>query len=131
MPWTAAQKRDFLETQFGLQHAYYRANYPGAEFLVVVVDDEPIGRIYLRRSDSEIRLMEIALEEKRRGRGFGRVLIQALCELADADDCEVTLHVEPANPACRLYRRLGFELIEERGVNLFLGRPRSSTSGHA
>ncbi len=123
MPWTAAQKLDFLANQFALQHAYYRANYPGAEFLVITDAGQTIGRIYLRRSGNEIRLMEIALVEQRRDQGLGGLLIQALCDLADRDACEITLHVEPGNPACRLYRRLGFELIEERGVNSFLGRP--------
>ena len=28
---------------------------------------------------------------------------------------------EPNNPALKLYERLGFRLIEERGVYLFLG----------
>jgi ribosomal protein S18 acetylase RimI-like enzyme len=32
----------------------------------------------------------------------------------------VTLHVEPLNPAQRLYRRLGFRLLEDRGVYHFL-----------
>jgi len=31
------------------------------------------------------------------------------------------LHVEPDNPAQRLYQRLGFRLIENRGVYDFLG----------
>jgi len=32
----------------------------------------------------------------------------------------VTLHVEPYNPAVRLYQRLGFRVVEQRGVNLFM-----------
>ena len=32
----------------------------------------------------------------------------------------VTIHVERVNPAQRLYRRLGFTLLEDRGMYLLL-----------
>jgi hypothetical protein len=32
----------------------------------------------------------------------------------------VTLHVEPYNPAVRLYQWLGFRGVEQCGVNLFM-----------
>ena len=32
----------------------------------------------------------------------------------------VTIHVERMNPALRLYERLGFRLVEDKGVYLFL-----------
>jgi ribosomal protein S18 acetylase RimI-like enzyme len=35
----------------------------------------------------------------------------------------VTLHVEPDNPAARLYRRLGFERDSDNGVYIKMRRP--------
>jgi hypothetical protein len=35
----------------------------------------------------------------------------------------VTIHVERHNPALRLYARLGFEVVDDLGVYLFLRRP--------
>lgn len=122
VPWSETQKSDFLRSQFALQRDYYRQHYDGAEFLVIVEAEAPIGRIYLRQGRDEIRLMEIALIQQRQCCGIGSRLIRALCQLAIDDDCELTLHVERDNPAVRLYERLGFSLREERGVNLFLGR---------
>lgn len=122
-PWDEATKRAFLSDQFQLQRDHYRKNYVGAEFLVIHSGNERIGRIYLNHKGGEIRLMDIALIESSRGRGWGRDLVAALLEIAAEEGAQVTLHVEPNNPALRLYERLGFALIENRGVYLFLGWP--------
>ena len=121
--WTEAQKRSFTDAQFDLQHSHYREHYPGAEFLVIEHDGVPIGRLYLCIFPREIRLMDIAIVESRRNAGIGTRLLHALLDTADAGGYSVTLHVEPENPAQRLYRRLGFSHIESRGVYDFLGRP--------
>ena len=82
---------------------------------------EPFGRVYLYASADEFRLMDIALLPDWRGRGIGQELLRALMRVAAAQSRRITLHVEPNNPAQRLYARLGFELVEDRGVYHFLG----------
>jgi GNAT superfamily N-acetyltransferase len=119
VPWPPETKAAFLADQFRLQHAHYTAHYAGAEFLLIARPgrkqsraneggDESIGRVYLHRSAQEICLMEISLLEAERGRGIGGAIIATVLERAALDDIEVTLHVEPNNPARRLYERLGF-----------------------
>lgn len=122
--WTEEAKQNFLGHQFALQGEHYRRHYGGAELLVIERGGERIGRIYLHRNKAvtEIRLMEVALIDAARGQGIGTRLVRALIEIANADGCRVTLHVEPNNPAQRLYARFGFSLIEDRGVQHFLGR---------
>ena len=121
VPWPEEAKRAFLLDQAALQHQHYVANYPGADLLVIGVDSAPIGRIYVYRSAREIRLMDIALLPEWRGRGIGGALLAELMAEARRSDSSITLHVEPDNPAQRLYRRLGFRLLEQRGVYDFLG----------
>ena len=143
--WPDAAKQDFLAQQCQLQHAHYLQHYVGAELLVLRADHsalsqfglaaqvapsaacgtelKPIGRLYCRRGASEIRLMEIALLPQFCGRGIGGVLIQALQAEASAAALALNLHVEPTNPAQRLYRRLGFHRLEQRGVYDFLSWP--------
>jgi len=121
VPWPDAAKRAFLDEQFELQHQHYVKNYPGADLLMVEKDSVPIGRIYVYRTPAEIRLMDIALIPEWRGQGIGSALLHELMDEARATQCELTLHVEPDNPAQRLYQRLGFRLIEQRGVYDFLG----------
>ena len=119
--WPDAAKRAFLDEQFGLQHQHYVKNYPGADLLLIEKVFRPIGRIYVYRTEKEIRLMDIALIESQRAHGIGTALLQELMDEARAEGRELTLHVEPDNPAQRLYQRLGFRLIEHRGVYDFLG----------
>jgi ribosomal protein S18 acetylase RimI-like enzyme len=50
------------------------------------------------------------------GRGLGRFALQELQRRARTEGVGVTLSVAKANPAERLYRRLGFELMDEDEV---------------
>lgn len=125
--WPESAVRDFLAQQSRLQSDHYRQHYPGAELLLIERVDgtsaTPIGRLYLRVGSDEVRLMDIALLATECGRGVGSALIVALQQEAARQQHRLTLHVEPNNPAQRLYRRLGFGLIENRGVYDFLGWP--------
>ncbi len=126
VPWPEQAKRDFLQQQFDLQHDYYHANYQGADFLLIEVDGERAGRIYVHRSPGDIRVMDIALLPELRARGIGSALLGELIDESERSGSSITLHVEADNPAVRLYRRLGFEHLEDRGVYQFYGRrPRS------
>ena len=60
--------------------------------------------------------LSIAVVPSRRGRGFGDELLRALLEQARKDGFQqVSLSVEPYNPALRLYERHGFEKVGESG----------------
>ncbi len=111
--WSAAEKDEFLAQQFHAQRQHYRTHYPGASFDVIELDGTPIGRLYVARLESEIRLMDVALLPEFRGRGVGRALCETLLAEARREGCVVSLHVESDNPAKRLYERLGFREVAE------------------
>ncbi|MDN5923577.1 MAG: GNAT family N-acetyltransferase [Xanthomonadales bacterium] len=121
LPWSSAAKREFLSQQFTLQHQHYVQNYKDAQLLLIEREAAPIGRIYVFRGPEEIRLMDIALLVDMRGQGIGSALLHELMVEARLHGAQLTLHVEPNNPAQRLYQRMGFTLIEHRGVYDFLG----------
>lgn len=124
VPWPEDVKRAFLASQFELQHRHYVSAYAGADFLLIESDEGPIGRIYVHRGLSEFCLMEVSLLQAWRGRGIGSALLRELLDEARASSAAVTLHVEPLNPARRLYERHGFRLVERRGVyDFYLWRP--------
>jgi GNAT superfamily N-acetyltransferase len=64
--------------------------------------------------------MDIALLAPFRGRGVGSHLLGALQREAAEAGKPLRIHVERFNPALTLYARLGFRLVEDRGVYLFL-----------
>jgi ribosomal protein S18 acetylase RimI-like enzyme len=129
--WDETQKQAFLAQQFEAQHHHYQTHYQGARFDLIVLDSEPIGRLYVARWKDEIRIMDIALLPAYRNGGIGSGLLRDLLEEAAATSRRLTIHVERYNPALRLYRRLGFEPVGETGVYLLLavGTPPDRETG--
>ena len=124
--WTDEQKEAFLRMQFQAQHAWYREHYEGAQFDLLLVDGAPAGRLYVHRRENEIRLMDISLLPEYRNTGVGSSLLRELMSEAEAAGKPLTIHVEKYNPAMRLYLRLGFKPIEDRGpYDLLEWRPTS------
>lgn len=113
--WTAEQKAAFVRQQFEAQHHHYQTYYPEASFDLVLLDGEPVGRLYVARWTREIRLVDIALAPAARGRGLGTALLRDLLAEGERSGKAVSIHVERFNPALRLYRRLGFREVEEKG----------------
>lgn len=113
--WSAEQKEAFLAQQFEAQHHHYQKYYPEASFDLILDDGEPIGRLYVSRWEREIRLVDVALVPEARGRGIGTELLRDLLAEGERSGKTVSIHVERFNPALRLYRRLGFREIEEKG----------------
>ncbi|MBL0218678.1 MAG: GNAT family N-acetyltransferase [Myxococcales bacterium] len=118
--WSPAQKTAFLQMQFTAQHRHYQDNYSNTAFDVILHDDEPVGRLYVRRIASEMRIVDIALLPAFRSAGIGGALLRGLVEEARREAVPLRIHVEKNNPALRLYERLGFRAIEDRGVYWFL-----------
>jgi ribosomal protein S18 acetylase RimI-like enzyme len=113
--WTPEQKDAFVEHQFSAQHGWYQEHYEGAQWNVILVDGVPAGRLYVHRRATEIRLVDVTLLPEFRQGGLGTSLLRDLLAEGEAARKPVTIHVEVYNPAMRLYERLGFRPIEERG----------------
>ncbi|MBD8890939.1 GNAT family N-acetyltransferase [Roseibium litorale] len=116
VPWSEPEKQAFIDMQFNAQHAHYQQHYPDALWLIIEQSGLPIGRLYLERWQSEHRIIDIALMPDMRGSGIGSALLGDLIEEASEDGKAVGIHVEKMNPAMSLYRRLGFETVEDKGV---------------
>jgi ribosomal protein S18 acetylase RimI-like enzyme len=113
--WTAEMKDAFIRQQFGAQHVWYQEHYPGASFDIILVDSVPAGRLYVHRRPNEIRLVDIAFLPEFRNGGSGTSILRDLLAEGEAAGKPVTIHVEIYNPAMRLYERLGFRPVEDRG----------------
>ena len=123
VPWSDADKDQFLRMQFNAQTDHYDKHYAKAQFQVILVDDVPAGRLYVDRWPQEIRIVDITLLPGFRGRGVGSTLLQTLIEESEAAGKSLSIHVEKNNPAMRLYTRLGFVPVGEVGVYDLMQRP--------
>ena len=118
--WSDEEKAVFCRRQFDAQSAHYREHYPEAAFEIIEKDGRGIGRLYVARWEREIRIVDISLLPEFRGAGLGTQLLRELQEEARSAGKSLTIHVERFNPALRLYQRLGFEQIEDKGVYLLM-----------
>lgn len=110
----------FLELhldQFGDKHAdimkclAYAFDPARGGFVVLALDvDVILGAVVINRTGMsgyipENILVYIAVDRTQRGKGLGKALMNAAIERAEG---AIALHVEPDNPARRLYETLGF-----------------------
>jgi GNAT superfamily N-acetyltransferase len=87
--------------------------------LIAVVDDRPVGLVWYRYFseeahgegfvDEETPELAIAVVDGYRGRGIGRILMNAAHERARNDEiARISLSVDAENPARGLYESLGY-----------------------
>jgi GNAT superfamily N-acetyltransferase len=114
--WAPGQKEAFVRWQFELQRKEYDTRYPDARYQVVLVNDQPVGRIWVGEDDTQIRLLDIGLLEQFQDRGVGTVLLKQLIAEANAAKKKLRHMVFVLNnDAHRFYERLGFVVIEDLG----------------
>jgi ribosomal protein S18 acetylase RimI-like enzyme len=109
--------------QFTAQQAHYQHYYPEAVHEIILVDGKPIGRSYIDRRDTEIRVLDLTLLPEFRGAGIGAQLFRALIAEAAAACKAVSIHVEVFNPALPFFERLGFAKKEEDGIYFLMEWP--------
>lgn len=120
--WPDEQWTQFLRMQFRLQHTQYMRVYENPSFDVVMAEGVPAGRLYVDRRADELRLIDIALLPEFRRCGIAGHLIGALLHESETKAVPVSLHVERNNPVLGYYRKLGFRVVEDKGVYLFMVR---------
>ena len=122
--WSVEQKKAFTDWQSQQQELHYATHYPECERLVVA-RGQPIGRIYVDTTRLEVRLMDVTLLPEHRNQGVGSALMAAFLGYADGLRRPSSLHVEPFNPARRMYERLGYGVVETRGLYEYMVREAS------
>jgi GNAT superfamily N-acetyltransferase len=111
MPWSAEDKAAFVRMQFEAQDQDYRTRFPDADRSLVLVGDEPVGRLYVDRRPDEILGLDISLLPEWRGRGLGAALVGNLLDEAARTGRPFRANVQLGNPARRLYVRLGMSSV--------------------
>ena len=117
-----------LEEVMAIEKASFRSPWPRSYF-VQEVERNPISiAIVIRHRDSNaligfcvawiidrlFHINNIAVDPKFRQRGYGKILMESMMELAKQNRCErIHLEVRVSNePAIQLYQSLGFHPLE-------------------
>ena len=78
--WTDSQREAFVHMQFDAQHRHYHEQRPDADYLVILCDGQPAGRLYVAREADAIHVIDISLLSEFRGRGIGTYLFGGLID---------------------------------------------------
>jgi len=131
----AELREAFLNMQFKAQQQGYRNSYPHAEFLVILLANQPVGRMAVNSAAGELRLIDIALLPEHRNLGIGTALIRKLSTKAAAAGLPLRLSVLKDLRAVHLYHRLGFAKTGESGWRELMewraGKPPAPTAPDA
>jgi ribosomal protein S18 acetylase RimI-like enzyme len=111
------QRVGIILEQFNIEQHQLRQIYPRAEFNIVMLWDEPIGRLYVNHEVTEDRIIEIGLLEEYRNKGIGGKLLNSIIENSNRMGKNISLQVAWFNHgAYAFYERHGFKTIENNGV---------------
>lgn len=102
--WDENQKQMFLKMQFVARER----SFARGDHRIVLLNERPVGRLLVERTETAIRLKDIAFLPEYRNAGIGTRLIADLKQEGSSAGKPITLSVVASNPAVRLYERLGF-----------------------
>lgn len=115
VPWNEEQKQAFLKMQFQAQNQHYTTKFPNASFLLLSIDDQPVGRLYTAEFEDEIRILDLTLAPDFRNKKIGSQLLEEILQDAQSKNKSVQIYLEDFNQAKNLFSRLGFEVAAEEG----------------
>lgn len=122
--------RSLLALQYSTRRNEYQNNHPHSVRLIVLIEGEPAGSIWIDENTEFIEVLDIALVEKFQNRGIGAAILTSLLHQAADSQRPVRLAVLESNHgALRLYHRLGFEITDANSPFLHMewGRPRPAS----
>jgi ribosomal protein S18 acetylase RimI-like enzyme len=97
-------------------------SFPHDRALLAVCGGVPAGLVWTRimddygHLDDDTPSLAISVQPQYRGQGIGTSLMQAMLDLLrEAGVRQTSLSVQTANPAMRLYRRMGYVTLREHG----------------
>jgi len=110
--WDENQKQLFLKMQFLTRER----SFGRGDHRIVLLNERPVGRLWVDRTDVAILLRDIALLPECRNAGIGTRLLEELKHEAASVGKPITLHVLTTNAAVRWYERLGFSRSGEESA---------------
>jgi ribosomal protein S18 acetylase RimI-like enzyme len=121
--WDPRIREHLLDLQVRTKCGAYATVHPQADDAIIMLDDQPVGRMLVDRSGEFYHLVDISVLPKYRGKGIGTRLVLALCMEGEMTGKNVRLYVSISNPrAAGLYKRLGFRVIEDLLTDMLMER---------
>jgi GNAT superfamily N-acetyltransferase len=115
------QKQQLIFMQFTAQQNAYRAQYPGSDYVIVLQNGRPVGKLWIAQTQDEFQLVDIAMLPQVRSAGIGTLLIRQLQSEARRAGKPVRSSVFRFNPgSLRFHQRLGFRISGEDAIQFYM-----------
>lgn len=119
--WSEQQIADILTMQFQAQRTDYQRRFQQASQNIILLDDLPVGQLYVARNDQEIRLLDITIAREHRNAGIGSTILTQLIQEAQQTGKRISHTVLKTNlAALRFYQQHGFAIREDAGTHLLM-----------
>ena len=115
--WDEDRISEFLTLQHEAQRHFYQTDNQDAVDEVILIDDQPAGRLIVERREREIRCIDLSLLPAYRNAGLGTLLVGKLQAEARQSKIPLRLQVIRFNRAVNLFERLGFVRSSETGTH--------------
>lgn len=115
---------DILHSQFAMKIHQYSAQFPHFKSMLLLANNTIVGYIWFTQQQSNLHIIDLQILPEAQNQGFGGSAITAVINEYNNHSLQhATLTVERANPAYRLYVRLGFEPVSEDEVFISMQKP--------
>ena len=122
-----APPRSIIENEDMQVYVRDFSKLPNDRCLVAIVDGMIVGAVWTRimddygHIDNQTPSLAISLYKEYRGHGIGTALLSRMLDLLRRDGySKVSLSVQKANYALRMYEKAGFKTVADRGEEVLM-----------
>lgn len=122
--WAPEQRVPFLDLQFRAQRLDWENRFTASEHEAILLDGEPVGRLWVAWPAGECRIVDLTLLPAHRRAGIGTTVAEEVLARADEAELPVRLSVLRDNAAgFAFWERLGFSVVAADEMYAELERP--------
>lgn len=108
--------KEYIAATWGWDEIFQKKHF-ASHFLpknsqIIMLDGLDVGELSVQERVDELFLSKILIQPAYQGRGLGTAIIRDLQKEARTKEVSLTLQVLKVNPAHKLYKRLGFQIVE-------------------
>jgi ribosomal protein S18 acetylase RimI-like enzyme len=104
------------------QREFFAEDWQKLKPSVILYNNVPIGTICISNDNESLQIARFYILPEYQNQGIGSYLVKRLLEKADKQNLIAKLCVLKINPAISLYRRLGYEIINEDEIMYHMER---------
>ncbi|WP_348811253.1 GNAT family N-acetyltransferase [Flavobacterium maritimum] len=118
----------FLNSGIEVNDEYHleRIKYHFEDAKVILLNENPIGLLKVNENEIGFEIIQIQIDPEHQGKGFGKKIIQSVIDKAASQNLPVQLSVLKNNKAKKLYKSLGFQIINENADSLIMKKENES-----